>query len=1154
MATQLNEGQQLAVEHLCGRLLITAGAGSGKTRTLAERFAHAVSSRGAQGGDAVKEVDRILTITYTEKAAGELSERVRGALLGRGLCNEARAVDGAWISTIHTFCARVLRREALTAGIDPGFGVVDEVAAAALSGEAFEQVASARLERGCAGTARLFDLYGYLEARKAVSQIASTLHARGIPVGSIGLEETDAVEAIVSTAVEVFSSAGEQFAGYSGAAKTPREHHAACGGVLESLDRLVSAGYVDESSAAEQVWRTLLEYRATKRSTADTKECVEDLFQVRDELAERCIRVVTRSLGEAFLGLVDDYLALYGELKQARGLFDFDDLIVATRELFASHPEVLEKYRNRFRLVMVDEFQDTDAMQLAFIEAVGEPDLATVGDVRQSIYSFRGADVSVYRRHREEMAAAGAVTAQLTENFRSHADIIDFVNTTFGSDGFFGAEDVGLISSRVEPRTSRIPAGVPRVEFALVDTSDGAVSADSLRAEARIIAERFTSMRESGFEASGMAVLLRAYADAPVFASALERAGFTTTVVGGDRFFDLHEIAALRALCRVIANPHDEEALAALLVSELAAIDDDLLATVVGIGEDNGRTGTLWDALRESQHRDTGGRQALADLIVVIENARQRVGAFSLATVIIRAVEELGLAEVLAGRGVAGRLAWANVLQFCRTAAAFERSGGAGPAGFVAALDAEEASGLRQSAVASVGEGGTVTIMSIHAAKGLEFPVVAVPTLGKKVNRPENGFCSLLSHSGEMTLTLKLPASVAGDKKWPIKSRGFEEAARQRAERECAEAKRLFYVACTRAEDVLILVGSGKPDKIPDSETPLSWLAHTHGALLATAPEGDQGASTVRVGDSLMRVEVRTAGESRGEQEDAVGSTPRRRPATSGVLTTGPVEEPRAQRPERLSFSDIDLYRRCSLRYWAERVARMKSANVAGSASSFGSALHAVLQLAGETGEVPSPGRMAAIGRGLRLSAPESDRLGEVATRFLTSEYACESLIGKGRRNVEVPFAIRVGGGVGPLLVGAIDVYESSGSEALLLDYKSGRGGVDHNAGDDAETDAARYRLQAECYALVAMRDGAEKVTVRFLFPEVFDVEGNPRAVDFEYTSCERDRIEGSILETWQRMGAEPYCDRGTWSLDPCGGCPAAGTVCRLTPPRRGSG
>jgi len=542
MGTGLNTSQMQAVGHRSGRLLVTAGAGSGKTRTLAERFATLVAEGGPE--DAADRVGALLTITYTTKAAAELAERVRGALRVRGLDRAAREVDGAWISTIHTFCARVLRRESLAAGLDPEFTVADEVVIAELSAAAFDVAAETFLDQGDADVLRLLEVYRYADVRAATADLVAAVRARGASPADLLFEETIDVRQLRARAEAFFRDAARELAGHADASKTAAAHAGAC----EALAHRV--GGIDESLAdgdiGEHLWRALVDYGGGNRTAKAIAEAVERIRSMRSQLIDASASVMTRSLAVGLAALASRYLASYEEAKRNRGVVDFDDLIALTAALFERRPDIAEAYRARFDAVMVDEFQDTDALQLALIECVGAPDLATVGDARQSIYSFRGADVEVYRQHRDHMRAEGATRVDLNDNYRSHPDIIAFANETFSSQALFGDTGNVLRAARAEQDPARVAAGEPRVEIAFVDTSQGAKRCDSLREEAVIVAERFAALREHGFAPSEMVVLLRQYQEATPFAEELEQRGLPTTVAGGNRFYRLSVFAGLR--------------------------------------------------------------------------------------------------------------------------------------------------------------------------------------------------------------------------------------------------------------------------------------------------------------------------------------------------------------------------------------------------------------------------------------------------------------------------------------------------------------------------------------------------------------------------------------------------------------------------------
>lgn len=1149
MGAELNTGQMSAVEHRSGRLLITAGAGSGKTRTLAERFAAFVAE--VEPEEAADRVGALLTITYTTKAAAELAERVRSVLRVNGLDRAAREVDGAWISTIHTFCSRVLRREALAAGLDPAFAVADDVTLAELTNAAFESATEVSLDRNDADLVRLLEVYGYGDVRAATVSLVAALRSRGLSPADIDFEDVVDVSEVRLKAEAFFRGAADELTAHAETSKTAASHARAC------EDLAFRVGEIDESLAShdvgEHLWRALVDYGAQNRTAKAIAEVVERVRATRSKLIDASASAVTRPLASGLAALAARYLVCYEEAKRDRSVLDFDDLIVLTARLFARRPDVAEAYRARFEAVMVDEFQDTDALQLALIESVGAPDLATVGDARQSIYSFRGADVAVYREHREHMRAEGAALVDLNDNYRSHADIIAFVNKTFGSEALFGERDNQLRAARAEPDPARVPQSEPRIEIAFVDTSDGAKRCDWLRAEASIVADRFAELREHGFEPADMVVLLRQYQDATPFAEELEQRGLPTTVVGGNRFYTLPVFAGLRALCAVIANPYDDRALLQWLLSEMGGLSGADVWTIAGSG-DSPRTRPLFELLGEAQHAVggcLGGRAA--HLAECIERATRRAGDDGVAVAVMMAVREVGYDVVLAQQGVKGRLARANVMKFVDKAAQFERAGGAGAAAFLSALDAERAAGRYESPATSEGaSGGSVTVMSVHAAKGLEFPVVAVPGLGRCAVSEQRGFWRLSHACGNPRLAVRLPASWVprsdAQSRAATKTQLFKEVDRDGVDLQSEEAKRLLYVACTRAEDVLVLVGSEKIDKLCDTQrnTPLGWLVEAHGTVLADAL-ARESESRVELADVQVRVDVRrdVAGctaQAEGEATTVSAQTICSQPLPSEPGAPGGAAVRAPAPPGRVSYSDLALYERCTLRYWAERIGRMGSVRQPAShdAMRFGSALHVALQRAGAPSRDVPDGWVESIADAFGLAAEERARLEQAVVCYRASDIA--GLVSDYPRcGIEHPFAIRIGQKAGPVLVGSIDVYARDSTSALIVDYKSGTGGTKDEL-------AARYRLQAECYALAALREGVTSVAVRFVRPEVVDSHGAPEVIEFDFDATHQPSIERTILGIWERIGAEPYQPLTAWRDDVCGGCPASGSACSLTP------
>ena len=1160
MSFPLNEDQARAAHTLQGPVLITAGAGTGKTRALTERFVSAVSP-GSVPGWTPAPVDEILTITFTDKAAGELSERIRGSLRAAGLNGEARSLDSAWISTIHGFCARLLRRHAFEAGLEPGFAVADDTDAQQLREAAFDR-ASQDLHGVDDAVRYLFALYGFQQVWGAVSHLSRELETRGLTPDDIATEPTADPKVLFREAHTFFTQAEQELGRHAGSSKGAANHAIACRTVLERLEPLEDQQQ-EGSEVAERLWRALAGYSARGGSAGPIRDLCDSLTAERTRLLAAAVTLLAAPHAEALVRLTDAYLAALGELKEARGVLDFADLQLHADRLLVTRPDLRDRYRAGFRLVMVDEFQDTDELQLNIVRAVAGPNLCTVGDDRQSIYRFRGADLEVYRRHREEMVRDGARPVTLTENYRSHPEVIGFVNQVFGSAAFFGDDLLRLRAGRVEPDPP-VPVGDrPRVAIDLVQAT-GIPVAESRRAEAEVLAERFSELRVAGIDPGDMVVLVRRYANADPIAAALRRRGFPVLVIGGRGFLALPEIGMIRALCRVVANPRDDTALAQLLLSPMSMVTDDGVWLLRNSDEAKASGRHLWDGLTTARAAlDPEDATAAGELRDVIERARERSGSLSLGEVLMRAVEETGTDVALLSTGDEGLQAFTNVLRFARKADEFERDTGGGPASFTARIDAEERFGYRESASAVTDDGSpAVRIMSIHASKGLEFPVVALPMLGG-ATPTDTSVLRAKASVDQLEVALALPTGWGGRPEHR-RSAWFERMRVAQTSEAAEEDKRLLYVACTRARELLILSGSADLSKDPaDSaaETSLGLLRRALGDVLA----GDPGAAYVReIGDGV-RTEVRihstdTIPAGASPSANAAAATqrePRHAGESAGALRrrSGPEETQRAAagigpvRPRRLSYSDISVFESCPLRYWAQSVARLGEIAIDGPGDPmrFGSALHAALQVFGQESPKQVGRRLMSIARHHGLRPADEERLAHAVAAFSRSGVAA-SLAACGRVHRERPFAARITTGEHVFdLVGAMDAYGVLGTEALIVDYKSGRSG----ASSDELRD--RYETQARCYALAALREGHETVKVVFVRPEVTDVDGQMESVAYAFTPADQCELERWLVETYERISATPYRPLDAWDDSVCRSCRISGSICPLTPPRRGA-
>ena len=428
------EEQQRAIDRREGDLLLDAAAGSGKTSVLVERFVASVLTDGI-------DVSAMLTITFTEKAAAELRDRIRARLRALGAPEQARRTEGAFISTIHGFCARVLRANALAAGLDPHFAVLDRDRSEPLSAQAFDD-ALAELAGDTADAVDLIAAYGAGPLRATILAVyaqlrsAGQIHPRLPPVlADPPPDDPGPAAELAGAAAEVARELGEL--------DTPSAR------VLQALDRIADCLTL---VAADDVWPADLEAVRLPRNGAalSTDACVhysEALGAYRAQCAARAAGPVQALLDR----LLQAYGRHYADHKRSVSGLDFEDLELITRQLLTDDSELRERYASRFERIMVDEFQDTNRVQLELIESIARDNLFTVGDAQQSIYGFRHADVELFEARGRRLGGGGR-RETLQTNFRSRPEILQALNLAFADE--LGERFRPLVAGR-EPRPVR---------------------------------------------------------------------------------------------------------------------------------------------------------------------------------------------------------------------------------------------------------------------------------------------------------------------------------------------------------------------------------------------------------------------------------------------------------------------------------------------------------------------------------------------------------------------------------------------------------------------------------------------------------------------------------------------------------------------------
>ncbi|HWI09376.1 MAG TPA: UvrD-helicase domain-containing protein [Solirubrobacteraceae bacterium] len=1113
--------QSEAVRRRAGSLLLEANAGSGKTSVLVERFVRSVLEDGVRPA-------RILAITFTERAAGELRARVRQRFVELGRRDEARATEAAWVSTIHGFCTRVLRAHAVAAGLDPAFAVLDEAAARPLRERAWEE-ALARLLDGPSAAAAL-DLVAAYDADRlhaAITQAHDALRSAGQTRPTLprprGLADPHALRDPLETA-RAAAAAELLLAGAGTTVSAARERLDRCG-------ELLAATPPGELAAELGALKIGMNAKALKTPACDAYRAALEAYTCacRDARAAAAVTLLDELLG--------DYADAYAEAKRSRAVLDFDDLELHARDLLDGEPALRSSYAERFDRVMVDELQDSNPLQLELFRALDREDLFLVGDEQQSIYGFRHADVDVFRALRAQLAADDRV-ATLTTNFRSRREILDAINVAFAPR--VGASFVALRAGR-----ATAPASEPLVELLVTDQAGWAdVDLGEVRpgtkawrqAEARLLAQRVRELVDDGaHRAEDVVVLMRALGDLPVYERALEDQGLLTLSVGGRGYWGRQVVRDLCAWLAALANPRDETALYGVLASPLVGLSSDALAHVARAGG----TGNAWRAICD----DGGLRERVAP------DDRERLDVFATRFAAERALApRLGLDELL--RRVVDATAYdlhvlslaggerrlANVHKLLRLAAAFERDLGRDVRGLADLATAElEAEARETDAPVELGDVKAVRLMSIHAAKGLEFPVVCVADLGRQ--RPGDGDEDLLVHGDDVGLRL---VGLDGTSEKALAYERLRERARERAAR---EEERVMYVALTRAEERLIVSGGAQLDNWPQEgpkASPLTWLAPALlGGDLRALPTAEDPVRDVDLGGGAR---VRCC-VNRPETIGRVLREASLAPAGSGLpVATPPPPRPPAPEPaERhepirtLSYSRLSAWKECGYRFYLQRVLGLPDEPVEGEAEgppaidprTRGSLVHALLE------HDDADLTQIAAQRGLELGEEEQADVQRLAAAFGDSPLARR--IARARSvHREHGFTLALGGA---LLTGVVDVLaRERGRAQLVVDYKTDAVGP---GADLAEYVEERYGVQRRVYALAALRGGAAPVEVAYAFLER---PGEPVAARFQ--SADADGLEDELLRLAGGLLAGEYPVTTSPHRELCLTCPGRRALC----------
>ena len=1068
------EHQQRAITTLAKNLCVDAGAGSGKTRVLIDRIIHLIETKRA-------ELDEIVAITFTEKAAEEMRSRLRKAFRAKAPADDReemnrwrdleRRVEMAHISTIHAFCSSFLRENALRIGLDPDFTVMADAEASLLRRETILDALHALLEKGNASALHAATELGIARLMKEISGLLGKRVLMERVRGQHPLDDPEALladwRAIHQRLMMDFARSPElrslrdQLKAFDGACANPKDAREVLRlGMLELLGQVFAMDPTDPTDPTDQARKIAellgqlrnlpLEGRTLKKNWV-SEEVFEKLKDLQDGLKKRLTDLLPSAgdesverraaqLTSAVFRTYEQAAAAHQGAKARRTAFDFDDLIGVTLDTLRNNEDVRMRTARRIKHLMIDEFQDTDSAQLEIAHLLRDcaegPDVFIVGDAKQSIYDFRGAEVEVFQQQK----MGGNPVIPLAENFRTVPDVLSFVNDFFSRSGLLRAVEPSYAPLEIH----RNAAGESRIEFLIPPVSDGALADDYRAQEAEVVASRLEEMcrgasRAAVHDSSGgtarpaefgdVAILFRSMDGVYVYERSLRARDIPYHVVAGAGFYERQEVLDVRNLLRVLVDPWDESALLGFLRGPMAALPDEALMRLCF---DKPLARAFY---AEALIDDVEASQRLQAARALITDLRKRMG-MPLPTFLRYVLDQTGYEAILLGQFLGVQKA-GNVRKVIDLAEDFARTRPALLPAFVHYLDAVRGQlDVREGDAPMTKEGtGAVTLMTIHKAKGLEFPIVVLADASRKSSGPTSSPVVLHREFGMATQI----ADDEGESANPVVYKAIQQA---RKSKDVAEHARILYVAMTRARDWL-LIGSAPVSKSG------SWMASLD--AIYDVINRDDGARVDGEGWSAIvrRAAKPSAPAPSEETEEAIPDL-----AALEALAK-PLETTPAAR-QTFSVSELlDVMSEVAEPDPAEAEEKV-TARAEGSFSPMlrGTLVHRMFELwrFGEEPPIDAFLQRECSARALRdRLAPQ---LRAIAERFRKSPLAQRMAADPGLQR-EVPFLLRVGDA---LVNGTLDALLSDGT---IVDYKTGK---------FAPETQARYEWQLRLYAAAVIR------------------------------------------------------------------------------------
>ena len=720
----LTESQKKAVNLLGQNIIVSAGAGTGKTRVLVDRIIALVRSGKAQ-------ITEILALTFTEKAANEIKIRLSARFRELGMDSARRDLESSVISTFHSFASRLLREHPIEACVDPEFRVIKEDESDFLKEDALTEA----IEESYSEADKSFLLlnqYGENPIREGLLKILTAARHEGKSLVDFFSDNSKKRELVCVDAKKRISEKSVKLA-------------------QKLKDSLDIKGFKNFLDIEDWDWEKLKEFREwygpyRKGGKKDLKNEWREWRNLVGELIALKIEKLGLSWCERFEKLALGFEKKYEAKKQEKNFLDFDDLQIKAVKLFSSKKlhlqKLCEKYKKKFKFILIDEFQDTNFLQLQFAGMVsGKNNLFMVGDYRQSIYGFRGAEPKLFLE-REKMYREGVegVRIPLLENFRSHKSIIDFVNCFFE---LLWEDEEKVFEKLLSKRKEKEGRSEEKraVEVYKICAKEKEPKEMSRMREADLLARRIQELHFRGVKYGEIAVLFQAMTSSGIYEHAFKVAGIPYFITSGRGFYQKEEIRDIISFLSYLENPLADITLAASLKSPLVGISDDTLFWLAKNAKKKDEKEPLSRALNEVSNISEikkSEKEKLNTFILLTKKLREEKDRIDLSDLIDLILKETGyeLSVLTSDMGVRK---YANLKKLIVLAREYEAYEKISLHTFLKILRRLETKEIRESEAQIETEKSTnaVRMMSIHSAKGLEFPVTIIADMGRRKNHSD---------------------------------------------------------------------------------------------------------------------------------------------------------------------------------------------------------------------------------------------------------------------------------------------------------------------------------------------------------------------------------------------------------------------------------